>query len=245
MTITYRLTGPKILRATAGAALLASGFSAAAEDERARGPIEELVVSEFRTVSPQELDTSITLLDAETIGMAAIGHFEELVPLVPNMNFSGEGSRARYFQLRGIGEREQYEGAPNPSVGFIVDDIDLSGIGGVSAAGHLDQVDVLRGPQSARYGSSALAGIVYLQTLVPGDELTASAEVTGGNADLLNLGGSLAGPLSDRLRGAVSAQYNEDNGFRENTFYYWVIVWGIWPAFGVLEGVYTFVRLLD
>lgn len=34
-------------------------------------------------------------------------------------------------------------------------------------------------------------------------------------------------------------------GFRENTFYYWVIIWGIWPAFGIFEGVYCFIRLLE
>jgi hypothetical protein len=39
--------------------------------------------------------------------------------------------------------------------------------------------------------------------------------------------------------------WDRDLGFRQPTLYYWVIVWGIWPAFGVLEGVYTFLRLLD
>lgn len=34
-------------------------------------------------------------------------------------------------------------------------------------------------------------------------------------------------------------------GFREPTLSYWVVVWGMWPAFGVLEGVYCFVRLVD
>lgn len=34
-------------------------------------------------------------------------------------------------------------------------------------------------------------------------------------------------------------------GFRENTFTYWVIIWGIWPFFGIVEGVYTFARLLE
>jgi len=34
-------------------------------------------------------------------------------------------------------------------------------------------------------------------------------------------------------------------GFRERTFTYWVVVWGIWPVFGVIEGVYCFVRLLE
>jgi len=34
-------------------------------------------------------------------------------------------------------------------------------------------------------------------------------------------------------------------GFRENTFNYWVIVWGMWPVFGIFEGVYCFIRLLE
>ncbi len=34
-------------------------------------------------------------------------------------------------------------------------------------------------------------------------------------------------------------------GFRRNTFMYWVVVWGIWPAFGVIEGIYCFVRLME
>jgi hypothetical protein len=38
--------------------------------------------------------------------------------------------------------------------------------------------------------------------------------------------------------------WDRDLGFRENTFYYWVVVWGIWPAFGILESVYCVVRLL-
>ena len=32
-------------------------------------------------------------------------------------------------------------------------------------------------------------------------------------------------------------------GFQKPTFNYWVVVWGMWPAFGVLEGLYCFVRL--
>ncbi len=39
--------------------------------------------------------------------------------------------------------------------------------------------------------------------------------------------------------------WDRDLGFRENTFSYWVIVWGMFPAYGILEGAYTFVRLLE
>jgi hypothetical protein len=38
--------------------------------------------------------------------------------------------------------------------------------------------------------------------------------------------------------------WDRDLGFRRNTFFYWVVVWGLFPAFGVLEGVYCFIRLL-
>ena len=39
--------------------------------------------------------------------------------------------------------------------------------------------------------------------------------------------------------------WDRDMGFRENTFVYWVIVWGMFPAYGILEGVYTFLRLME
>ena len=38
--------------------------------------------------------------------------------------------------------------------------------------------------------------------------------------------------------------WDRDLGFREKTAYYWVVVWGMWPVFGVISGIYCFVRLL-
>ena len=38
--------------------------------------------------------------------------------------------------------------------------------------------------------------------------------------------------------------WDRDLGFRQNTFTYWVFVWGMFPAFGVIETAYCFVRLL-
>ena len=165
-------------------ALLASPFifASIAVAEEQRLP-EEIIVSGYRPINTFELDSSVAVLDSQTIEQASLTNFEELVQLVPNMTLSGEGSRARYFQIRGVGEREQYEGAPNPSVGYIIDDVDLSGIGGIATTFDLEQVDVLRGPQSARYGSSALAGIVYQQSAMPTDELSGNLELTGGSED--------------------------------------------------------------
>ena len=38
--------------------------------------------------------------------------------------------------------------------------------------------------------------------------------------------------------------WDRDLAFRQNTFYYWVVVWGIWPTFGAVQGVYTLTQLL-
>ena len=73
------------------------------------------------------MPASVSVIDAAQLRATTVEHFEEAIREVPNLNLSGEGSRARYFQLRGVGELEQYDGAPNPSLGFIVDDIDFSG----------------------------------------------------------------------------------------------------------------------
>jgi len=39
--------------------------------------------------------------------------------------------------------------------------------------------------------------------------------------------------------------WDRDLDFRKNTVYYWVVVWAMWPVFGVVEGAYCFVRLLE
>lgn len=38
--------------------------------------------------------------------------------------------------------------------------------------------------------------------------------------------------------------WDRDLGFRQNTVTYWVLIWGIFPVFGVLEGTYCFIRLV-
>ena len=37
--------------------------------------------------------------------------------------------------------------------------------------------------------------------------------------------------------------WDRDLGFREKTAYYWIIVWGMWPLFGIIQGAYCFARL--
>ena len=39
--------------------------------------------------------------------------------------------------------------------------------------------------------------------------------------------------------------WDRDLGFRGTGFYYWVVIWAMWPAFGLIQGAYVLWRLLD
>ena len=204
------------------AQILAALFSVlAAGPAMADDAIDEIIVTaDFRERTAYEMATSVTVLSGDYIREAAQQHFEELVNAVPNLNWSGDGHRARYFQIRGIGELEQYEGAPNPSVGFLIDDIDFSGIGTVATLFDMESVEVLRGPQGSRYGANALAGLIYMRSETPSVERDGRVQVAVGDDDARGLGLAFGGALDDeeRLLFRVSGQRFESNGFRDNTY---------------------------
>jgi len=181
--------------------------------------LDEIVVTaDFRDAKVADVPASVSVIDAEQLRATTIEHFEEAIREVPNLNLSGEGSRARYFQLRGVGELEQYDGAPNPSLGFIVDDIDFSGLGSIGTLYDVDRVEVLRGPQGTRYGANALGGLIYIRSADPTPELSADFKADGGSDDLRALGAAVGGPLGDKAGFRVSLNDFHEDGFRHNVF---------------------------
>lgn len=183
--------------------------------------VDEIVVTaDFRERPADKVPASVSVVSGDFIREAVQQHFEELVNAIPNLNWSGDGHRARYFQIRGIGELEQYEGAPNPSVGFLIDDIDFSGIGTVATLFDMESVEVLRGPQGSRYGANALAGLVYMRSTAPSAERDGRLQLTVGDDDAVSVGAAFGGALDEdeRVLFRVSGQRHESNGFRDNPY---------------------------
>ena len=120
-----RLSLPAII---AVGALSASAVAPAAAADSPE--LQEIVVTAtLRSMPATEVPASVTVLSEQTLRDAGRANLEDVLGLIPNLNWAGDTSLPRYFQLRGIGELEQYQGAPNPSVGFLIDDIDFSGLG--------------------------------------------------------------------------------------------------------------------
>jgi iron complex outermembrane receptor protein len=183
-------------------------------------PLDEIVVTAtLRSVSLLELPGSASVLNDSTLRDAGQQHFEDVLPLVPNLNWAGDTSRPRYFQIRGIGELQQYQGAPNPSVGFLIDDIDFSGLGTAATLFDVDHIEVLRGPQGTLYGANALAGLIYVKSADPSDTFGGRAEFDTGDYNEHSYGAVLTGPVSgldSAFRLAVQ-RYTSD-GFYHNAY---------------------------
>ena len=197
------------------AGLLLTGVTAATQ---ASDAVEEVVVTaEFRPVTAAEVPGSVSVLDPDANG-DLINHLDELLSRAANVNLTSGASRARFIQIRGIGERSQFVEPLNPSVGLLVDGVDLSGLGGAATLFDVQQVEVLRGPQGTLYGANALAGLINVVTPDATEDLSGVLQIDGGNYGARGVGAVLSGPLTDEVGFRISARQYQDDGFIENIY---------------------------
>jgi outer membrane receptor protein involved in Fe transport len=183
--------------------------------------IEEIVVKgNWREAEVLQESTSIVILNKKILDSLPIKHFENISYLIPNLNFAASDSRARHFQIRGIGERSGYERTPNSAVGFLIDDIDYSGQGGIATTFDIEQIEVHRGPQGSRIGSNALAGLIYIRTKEPTKKFEGISEATLGTFGTLNAGLAFGGPtaFNKNLSYRLTLRKDYSDGFRKNLY---------------------------
>jgi outer membrane receptor protein involved in Fe transport len=182
--------------------------------------LQEIVVTaSLRSTDVADLPQSVTVLSHDTLASAGVQHFEDVLALIPDLNWAAGTARPRFFQLRGIGEVEQYQGAPNPSVGFLIDDIDFSGVGMPATLFDTRQIEVLRGPQGTTYGANALAGLISVHTADPGEEFELHSEMTGATYDTRSAGLAVGDGFAGGSAGwrFVAQQFSSD-GFRHDAY---------------------------
>ena len=191
----------------------------APNEQEAPYEIEKIVVTaEFRDVGLSDLAGSATVIGAEVIDQREATHLDQVLNLAPNVNFSAGASRGRFFQIRGIGERSQFVEPANPSVGLLIDGIDLTGIGGAATTLDIEQVEILRGPQGTLFGANALAGLINLVSGDPTEILTGQinlgiAERGGRQAE-----GIISGPISPDAAFRLAYGTTQSDGTQHNGF---------------------------
>ncbi len=200
---------------TISAALITS-ITVQADD---KNTIEVITVtSDFRQQNLLKTPASLSVLTDIEIKQRNAQHLEELIAVSPNVTFASGSQRARYYQIRGIGERSQFKEPINPSVGMIIDGVDFTGIGSIASLFDVQQAEIFRGPQGTRFGANALAGMINITTNAPTDEFEGAVKLDVGNYDSYGLGLALSGPASDTVNYRFAANQYKSDGFIENSY---------------------------
>jgi len=180
---------------------------------------EIIIHSSLDNRSAEELSASMSILDSQNIQNRNAQHLDQLLASVPSLNFSGGAARGRFAQIRGIGDIEQFvDPKAYPSVGLMVDGIELNGLFSAGTLFDADQVEVLRGPQGTRFGASSLAGTINIVSNAAPEQSEGFVELGYGKFNSRQAAAAVGGALSDQLLGRIAVQQYRSDGYIKNRF---------------------------
>lgn len=165
------------------------------DDQQSQPKTQQVIVTATRIDTPeQQVGSSVTVVDQKTIEQRQDQDIADVLQHVPGVQVrrsGGLGSQATVF----------IRGAESDHTLFLLDGIkfhDVASPGGTATldylpAAGLSQIEVLRGPQSALYGTEAIGGVVSATTQRGHGDLNGSYTVESGSyattTQMLQLGG--------------------------------------------------------
>jgi iron complex outermembrane receptor protein len=173
------------------------------------------VMAQKEPDDPQKLPVSVTVVSSDTIENAGIRSISEAGVYAPNVFFNEFTARKLSNpRFRGIGSSPGNPGITTyidgvPQLNANSSSIELIGI---------EQIEFVRGPQSALFGRNALGGVINVTSARPSfRRWTGSLEGPFGNFSERDVRGSASGPLiTDTLAVGVGVGYSARDGFTRN-----------------------------
>lgn len=171
---------------------------------------EAVVVSAAQVpLTRSALGTSLTVLDEDELRTRQVESTVDALRSVPGLAVSRSGGRGSVTSLFPRGGESDF-------TLVLVDGIRLNDLGGAFDAAHLplfdlQQIEVVRGPQSSTYGSDAIGGVVQLVTRRGGPP-RAEAVVEGGSFGTTRANATASGTLG-RLRLGSGIERLASDGF--------------------------------
>lgn len=198
---------------TSIAAMPSAAFAQDADASAAAPKDDNVIIVQARrqNESLQEVPVTVTAIGGETLQRYNIDNIADVTSRVPTLNVQvgGSGSGGQ-LSLRGVGS-SNISAAFDSAVAFDFDGVVISSMRLVQAGFFdVEQIDVLRGPQSLYFGKSATAGVLSLRSANP----TSTWQVGGTGSYEFEEKGYLAnayisGPITDTLGIRIAGQYNK------------------------------------
>ncbi len=184
-------------------------------------PIEEIkVIAERRSTDLQKTALALTAVSPEALEKSNVSDLSGLNGLVPSLEITKSSGFETIVTLRGVGS-ETPENAPItvPGVALFIDGVYVANtISLDQTLFDLDHIEVLRGPQGALYGQSAIGGAISLVTKQPElDHFSGAGDVSFGTYGLDRQRAEINIPIGDSLAVRASGQHFQHDGFTTNT----------------------------
>ena len=193
-------------------------------------PGPEITVTAYRTAQALEnAGSAVSLIDRDAIRTRQSAVAADALRAVPGVSLARSGPLGAQTQLR-------MRGAEGNQVLVLIDGVEANDIATNDEFSfeHLttfdiERIEVVRGPQSALWGSDALAGVINVVTRRPSSPQEADAFLESGADGFLN-GGARVGFGSERASLAISGSHlrtdgtnasrtgGEDDGYDNTTF---------------------------
>jgi iron complex outermembrane recepter protein len=185
--------------------------TATAEAEQARSEGDIVVTGLKRDQAFVDVPVAVQVFNEELITQAGIQRPQDFLQLTPNVTFQSSNHAGEFFvNIRGQTSVRQSEGA----VAFVIDGVQLATQNEFNGElFDIQQIEVLKGPQSAIYGRLASAGAIIITTKEPTDTFEGQVFASYGNWQSARANASVSGPIiPGKLRFRASVAMNDTDG---------------------------------
>lgn len=173
-----------------------------------------LVFARKRGEQEKDVPVSMSAMSSNQLAEAGVTDITAMFQLMPGIENNADGSRiANKPAIRGVGSTEN--SSIRAKVTTFIDGIPIVGAQGISSFAGLQQVEVLRGPQSSAFGRSTFGGAINYVTRDPDTlgDLEFDFRGTLGQDDTQNASLSLITPIvEDTLAVALTLESNSYDG---------------------------------
>ena len=171
------------------------------------------VTAQKEPADVQRLPVSVTVVPIDWLQLGS--SVSDAGIYSPNTYFSEFTARKLTNpRFRGIGASPA-----NPSITTFIDGVPMLNANASNIElMDVEQVEFVRGPQSALFGRNTLGGLINVATARPSlTRWSGQAAVPFGNYDAREVRGNVSGPLSSTLALGASISHAQRDGFTENT----------------------------
>jgi len=200
------------LMISAGFALpaVAQEAAPAQQSQRSSNTLDDIVVTATkRNENLVKVPISVSVVTEAAIAERGITRPADFLASTPNVTFVEDNAGEAYINIRGQTSVRNSD----PNVAIVIDGVTLSSVKPFNQdLFGIQQIEVLKGPQSALYGRNAAAGAIVITTKKPGDTFEGNVVAAYGNFNTARASASVSGPLAPGLGFSVAGAFRDTDG---------------------------------